>query len=131
MELTLHRTQPVETRKQQPNDYRRMNTRMEFHPMQVCLALMTFQFPITRTGSKAGSMPLANGSVASSMFAQEDRSSANWTGKINKTGPAFGAFRIDTSDQRNRLSKLTNTFEPDIGTIEAIVLNRPVAGSNA
>ena len=32
-----------------------MNTRMEFHPMQVCLALMTFQFPITRTGSKAGS----------------------------------------------------------------------------
>ena len=33
-----------------------MNTRMEFHPMQVCLALMTFQFPITRTGSlvKAG-----------------------------------------------------------------------------
>jgi len=22
------------------------------------------------------------------MFAQEDRSSANWTGKINKTGPA-------------------------------------------
>ena len=38
--------------------------------------------------TKAGNMPLANGSVASSMFAQEDRSSANWTGKINKTGPA-------------------------------------------
>ena len=76
-------------------------------------------------------MPLANGSVASSMFAQLDRSSANWTGKIIKTGPASGAFRIDTSDQRNRLSKLTNTFEPDIGTIETIVLNGPVAGSNA